>query len=172
MGLSVAISGGIIMFGIIYLMFSLGGLTDKIMSVSDSSMQRTDLENKLVKTSIIINSISAIPLTPNVSFVIENNNIEKLWEFEKFNVFITYTDTIGSAVHTDELTYINTCPAVTGQWCLSTFGNDVIDPKILNYGETVTIDSVVNNAIKLSTNLTVIISTQNGVVATKTIVTA
>jgi len=131
-----------------------------------------DLENKLVKTSIIINSVSATPLTPNVSFEIENKSIEKLWEFEKFNVFITYTDTIGSSVHTDELTYVNTCPSVTGQWCPSVFGNDVMDPKILNYGETLTIDSVVNNAIKLSTNLTVIISTQNGVVATKTIVTA
>ena len=152
-------------------MFSLGGLTDKIVSISDSSIKRFDLEDKLVKTSIVINSISATPLTPNVNFIIQNNGIEKLWEFEKFNVIITYTSLAGATI-TDELTYVNTCPAITGQWCPSAFGNDVLEPKILNYGETLSIDSVVNNAIKISTNLTVIISTQNGVVATKTIVTA
>ena len=172
MGLSVAISGGIIMFGIVYLMFSLGGITDKILSVSDSSVQRTNLENKLVKTQISINSISNTPLSTNVSFVIENKNIEKLWEFEKFNVFLTYTDLISGLVKTDELTYVNTCPATSGKWCPSSFGNDSIEPKILNYGETLTINAVANNALQGGTSLTVIISTQNGVVATKTIVTA
>jgi len=168
MGLSVAISGGIIMFGIIYLMFSLSGLTDSIASISDSSMHSSDLENKLVKTSIVINSITATGTTPDVGIVIKNNGIEKLWEFEKFNVIITY-DSSGTT-YTENLTYAATCPSSSGQWCPLTFNNDVIDPKILNYNETLSIDAKVSNNITSLSNVICVVSTQNGVVATGTTV--
>ena len=49
MGLSNAISGGIIMFGITYVIFTFVGITDKATSFSDVSSQTSDLESKLNK---------------------------------------------------------------------------------------------------------------------------
>ena len=168
MGLSIAISGGIIMFGITYLMFSLGGVTDNISSMSDSSVQMTEFENKRIKTEINIDSISTSGTNPEFNFDVTNTGLEKLWEFEKFDIIITY-DSSGTT-YTEVMTFSSSCPPTNGEWCVDSFSNDVIDPEILNTGETMTISTEVSNSLESSSDLIVVISTQNGIVATGTAV--
>ena len=103
MGLSIAISGGIIMFGITYLMFSLGGVTDNISSMSDSSVQMTEFENKRIKTEINIDSITTSGTSPTFSFDVSNTGLEKLWEFEKFDVIVTYDNS--GTTYTEVMTF-------------------------------------------------------------------
>ena len=168
MGLSNALSGGIILFGITYVIFTFGGLTDKAASFSEVSSQTSDLESKLLKTSIdvSIDSTYDIGTDDTFSFNVTNTNLEKLWEFDKFDVIITY-DSSGTT-YTEILTYDSSCPQATGEWCVQTWWSDILDPKILNNDETITIDVTVNNALESASDLIVVVSTQNGVVASVT----
>jgi len=154
------------MFGITFVMFTFGGLADKAASFSDASSDTTDWESKLVKTSIDV----TIPNDPGTdstfSFDITNTNLEKLWEFDKFDIIITY-DSAGTT-HTETMTYVSTCAPIVGEWCINTWTNDVLDPKILNNGETITVDVEVSNNLQSASDLIVIVATPNGVVASET----
>ena len=168
MGLSIAISGGIIMIGMTYLLFSLFGITNNIVKVSDSSFEKIDLENEIKKTSISIISITTSGTSSSFSFNVQNDDLQKLWEFDKFDVIVTYDS--GSTTYTEYLIYQSSCPAITDTWCINTFNSDVVDPEILNQYENMQIDAQVANSLKNNGNLIVTISTQNGVVATRTVV--
>jgi hypothetical protein len=168
MGLSIAISGGIIMIGMTYLLFSLFGITNNIVKVSDSSFEKIDLENEIKKTSISIISITTSGTSSSFSFNVQNDDLQKLWEFDKFDVIVTYDS--NSTTYTEYLIYQSSCPAITDTWCINTFNSDVVDPEILNQYENMQIDAQVANSLKNNGNLIVTISTQNGVVATRTVV--
>ena len=166
MGLSNALSGGIILFGITYVIFTFMGITDTAASFSDVSSQTSNLENKLVKTSIGV-IIEDDPGTNTVfNFNMTNTNSEKLWDFENFDVIITY-DSSGTT-YTETQIFDTSCPPVSGEWCISSWISDVIDPQILNNGETITIQTEITNSLQSSTNVIVIVSTPNGVVASAT----
>ena len=156
------------MVGITYMIFTFGGITDKAASFSDVSSQMSDLENKLVKTAITAQIQNNNKNDPNFDIDITNQNIEKLWEFDKFDVIVTYTS--GSIEYTETMRYSSTCPPTAGEWCVSSWSNDIQDPGILNYGETVRLNVELNIAAgpKGGTDMTVVVSTQNGVVATHT----
>jgi len=166
MGLSNAIGGGIIMFGITYVIFTFGGLTDQAASFSDTSSETTSWESKLLKTSINVSIPNPPGTDTSFDFDITNNNLEKLWEFDKFDVIVTY-DSSG-ITHTETLSYDSACPPITGEWCINSWTNDVLDPKILNNGETITVDVEVSNNLESGTDLIIIVSTQNGVVSSAT----
>lgn len=166
MGLSNALSGGIILFGITYVVFTFGGFTDTAASFTSISTQTSDLESKLIKTSIAISIESSPGTDTTFDFDISNSNLEKLWDFENFDVIITYDS--GGITHTVTQTFDTTCPPVSGEWCISSWTGDVIDPQILNNGEIITIRTEIANALESSTDLIVIVSTPNGVVASAT----
>ncbi len=163
MGLSNALSGGIILFGITYVIFSFGGLTDTTVSFSEVSSKTSDLENKLVKTSIDVVVIDSPGTNPTFDFQISNTNSEKLWDFEKFDVIVTYKSS--GTVYTETQTYDSACPPSAGEWCINSWTNDVLDPEILNDGETIIIRTEVNNSLQNNSDLIVIVSTPNGVVS-------
>ena len=141
-------------------------MTDTVASFSDVSSQTSDLESKLVKTTIDV-TIDTPPGTDSTfSFEIINTNLEKLWKFDKFDIIITYDNS--GTTYTETMTYDSACPPIAGEWCIKTWTNDVLDPEILNNGETITIDVEVNNNIQINSDLIVIVSTPNGVVASIT----
>lgn len=166
MGLSNALSGGIILFGITYVIFTFGGFTDTAASFSEASHKTSDLESKLAKTSIGTTIESTPGTDTTFDFNITNLNLEKQWDFENFDVIITYDS--GGVTYTTTQTFDSVCPPVSGEWCISSWTSDVIDPEILNNGETITITTEIANALQSSTDLIVIVSTPNGVVASAT----
>jgi len=166
MGLSNALSGGIILFGITYVIFTFAGLTDTATSFSEVSSQTSNLENKLIKTSIDLSIPDPPGADQTFSFDITNTNLEKLWEFNKFDVIITY-DSNGQT-YTQTMTYVSSCLPNDGEWCIGTWTNDVMDPEILNDGETITVDVKVDNNLESGKDLIVVVSTQNGIVASVT----
>ncbi len=100
------------------------------------------------------------------NFNMTNTNSEKLWDFENFDVIVTYDST--GTTYTETISYVSSCPPVPGEWCISSWITDVIDPEILNNGETMNFRVTVQNNLESSTNLIVIVSTPNGVVASAT----
>jgi len=168
MGLSNAISGGIILFGITYVIFTFAGFIDTAASLTETSSMVSDLEIKLIKTSIDV-TIEEDPGTDSIfNFNMTNTNSEKLWDFEKFDVIITYDDS--GITYTETQTYVSSCPPVAGEWCIVEWYDDILDPQILNDDETIKIRTMANNSIDNNSDLIVIVSTPNGVVASDAIV--
>jgi len=167
MGLSNAISGAIILFGITYVMFAFAGFTDTTASITEVSSQKSDLESKLLKITISLTSLQSPGNITTFDFNITNTNLEKLWDFDKFDVIITYDS--GGTTYTVTQTFDATCPPTAGEWCISSWTDDVFDPEILNNGETVTITTEIVNSLEIGTDLKVVVSTPNGVVASATI---
>lgn len=164
MGLSNAISGGIIMFGITYVIFTFGGLTDQAALFSDASTDTSDLENRILKTSFTIDSITTAAPISTFTVDITNTGIAKLWKYDKFDMIVTY-DSLGTT-YTENLEYTDVCGI--GKWCITLFTNDVIDPEILNQGESITIEGTLSRVLQSSTTMIIVISTDNGIVVKET----
>jgi len=121
-----------------------------------------------LKTSIDV-TIEADPGNNFVfNFNMTNTNSEKLWDFEKFDVIITYEES--GTTYTETQTYVTSCPPVAGEWCIAEWYDDILDPQILNDGETIKIRTRNLNGLETNSNLIVIVSTPNGVVASDAIV--
>jgi hypothetical protein len=103
-----------------------------------------------------------------MDFSITSSGTEKLWNYEKFNLIITYP-IAGNTNKTQSFTYQSgACgtPAA-GKWCITSISGDSFDPNILNTNE------VLNGRATSSTTLGVgtayaTISTDTGVTASRT----
>lgn len=165
MGLSNAMSGGIILFGMTYTIFAFAGFTDIPVSINEAFFERTELENKMLKTSIEV----TIPNPPGIDdifdFRIENTNLEKLWDFDNFDIIITYDSS--ETTYTETLTFDSECSISIGTWCIDSWvTSDIIDPSILNTGEVINIRARINNNLDSGSDLIITVSTPNGVVST------
>lgn len=167
MGLSIVISGAIIFVALMYALMNIPNVFDSILSVEEASSEISVLEDSISQTEISINPLISIAGDPRVNFTLHNNGTEKLWNYEKFNVLVTYED--GTSMSTEELNYSGDCgggvPTI-GNWCIQSISVDVLDPGILNDGESANIRTQVSQ--NLATEKTIaIVTTDNGVVATR-----
>lgn len=155
------------MFTFVYVMMTLPGIVDKTISISEASSDISKVEDSIVKTTIGVNSISASVGSQVMTFTIDNSGMEKLWNYQKFNVIITYTGV--SAKQTESLVYYGSCSGnpPSGYWCLDSISNDNLDPKILNTGETLTARSTVSQNAQAGA-IVVIVSADNGVTSSRT----
>ncbi len=90
MGLSVAIAGGIILSVLMLVMMSITGLAANIFSIGETSSKVFDLENTILKTNTKIQELSAFSGSNVVNFDLLNEGNEKLWDYDNFNVIITF----------------------------------------------------------------------------------
>src|SRR3990170_368219 len=122
MGLSVAISGGIILTVFMLILLSLPGFVDKMFSIGDITSQVSQQEQKISKTDISLETLFATSGSPYVNFTLNNDDQEKLWNFEKFNVIVEYESASGDEL--EELSFSGNClgalPTV-GNWCIESF---------------------------------------------------
>lgn len=167
MGLSVAISGGIILTVFVLLLLSLPGLTEKMFSIGDITTQVTQHEQKISNTEISMNYLSQLVGSSKVNFTLNNDGAEKLWNFEDFDLFIEYDGAI-SGQTTQQLSYSGECLGavpLAGKWCVQSISNDVADPKILNSGEEANIITNLSENLA-STTAIITLVTDNGVTFT------
>lgn len=163
MGLSVAISGGIILTVMLILFISVPGYIDPIFSVGDASHQSSKSMNSILKTQISLDSLVALPGSPKINFTLNNEGGEKLWDYNKFDLFINYDSSAGKK--TETLSYAGSCQGgvpVATSWCIEEIIWDLVDSGVLNKGESALIRSqVLQNPV---TGVVVVsVSTQNGV---------
>ena len=164
MGLSVAIAGGIILSVLMLVMMSITGLAGNIFSIGSVTTQVSDLENTIDNTDISLETLFA-STTPRVNFTLNNDDKEKLWNFDDFNVLIEYDNAGGTVV--EELSFNGDCSGIVpsaGNWCIETIGADILDEGIINDGESGDIWTQVSQNL-VSANALVTVSTDNGVVA-------
>ncbi len=110
MGLSIAIAGAIVMLTIIFVLFAIPNVVTNIFSIGDSSLKASDLRESISQTSTQIMSLSASSGSDIVQFSLANNGTEKLWDYDKFTLLITYDADIGGVETkvTEEFSYDET----------------------------------------------------------------
>lgn len=166
MGLSNVVSGGIVLIVLVIAFMTMPELLDSTLSLQDASTSISQVENIISKTSISIDTLVAPTANSDeITFSVNNMGEEKLWNFEKFNVIITYDGS--SNKFTENLSYAGICNGqpLPGMWCIDSISDDILDPNILNYGESLNIKSTVANNIS-SGGVIVVVGTDNGVITT------
>jgi len=111
MGLSIAISGGIILSVMLLVFMTIPGLIENFVSIGETSSKTSDLEDKILKTDTQIQELWAFSGTNVVNFDLLNEGNEKLWDYDKFNVLITYDADTGGPIPTtvtEQFTYNGT----------------------------------------------------------------
>ena len=100
MGLSVVISGSIIFVTLLFIFFNVPILLDNIFSLVEVSTETTVLEGKISKTDTKVQELLAFSGSKVVNFDLLNEGNEKLWDYDKFNVIITYDAYTGGPIPT------------------------------------------------------------------------
>lgn len=177
MGLSITVAGSIMLMvflivSAMLIQFSLNSSAE----LSRASDEQANTNNQIAKTSIVINSIQRISNTSSfVNVTITNTGTTKLYNYKYFDVFVTYESAIkvgpltlpGPKV-TEHLKYAGiSVTALPGQWAISQFKNDTMDPQIINYGEGAILSCNLSSLIYSGGPIYVAVSTDKGVVATK-----
>jgi len=164
MGLSVAIAGAIVLSVLMLVMMSMTGFVGTMFSIGEVSTQVSDLENIIDNTDISLETLFATT-TPRVNFTLNNDDQEKLWNFEDFKVIIEYEGASGDKL--EELSYSGKCQGVVpsaGEWCIEGISGDFLDEGILNEGESAEVWTQVSLPLNTG-NARVTVSTDNGEVA-------
>jgi len=165
MGLSIAISGAIILSVLLIVLMTITGFVGNMFTIGDVTTQISEVENTIAKTDISLDALEASAGSPYVNFTLNNDDIEKLWNFEHFNVLIEYDNAAGTVV--EELSFNGDCSGISppaGNWCIETIGADILDEGIINDGESADVFTRVSQGL-ISANALVTVSTDNGVVA-------
>lgn len=168
MGLSVAIAGGIVMFSLVYILLMLPGVVDQTTSITKASSSISDVENSILKTNIAMSAFSGTAASDTMDFTITSSGTEKLWNYEKFSLIVTYP-IAGSTNKTESFTYQSGACATpaAGKWCVVSMSSDNFDPNILNTNEA--LNGRLTSTIDLNTGTVyATISTDIGVTASRT----
>ncbi len=168
MGLSIAVSGAIIMAALMYVLISMPGLVDSIYSVNEVSSEVSTLEGSIIQTDITLDFLAADSTSDYVNFTVNNVGKEKLWNFDDFDIIITFDDP--TIRLTEKLSYETTCtvngvPSAAGNWCIQVISNDILDPGILNSGESMDVRTQLSTPLDPGIAIALVV-TDNGVVAT------
>jgi len=170
-GLSVVLGGGIIIFTIMYVIMTFPSIIDATSGVITTSSLKSEIENAILKSDIRISSVNGVALSNVVDIVLGNTGNEKLWDYNRFSVIITYDGGIISKTkYTEQLNYQELCTATAGKWCISEFLSDLQDPEIFNSDERLHIKANLAHPLYTNGRITALISTDNGVTTSRSVI--
>ena len=181
MGLGVAIGGGIVSLTVLAVIVSSSTTLQSIGDVSEAESELTQIQQILGDTSLQIDEIIAAEKNDEFVFHLTNIGTAKLWDFENFNLLVTYDGIVnGATTQITELLSYN--PSVStnvncdgsiqglspGQWALGTKTQDNLDPGVLNPNELFQISSKLNNKFAVGGTGEITITTDTGYSLTST----
>ncbi|MDE1762854.1 MAG: hypothetical protein KGH88_01235 [Thaumarchaeota archaeon] len=171
MGLSIAISGGIVTFSIIYAMMSFSTVVDDATKISTSQSQMSNNLFLRLQTNISISSLQDNRGTGPATFKITNTGNVALWNYNKFDVIITYQENAtNNPILTETLNYANTCSGLAaGHWCISQIQNDYIHPGMIDPSEIAAINAQPSHPTYGGGTFTVEFGTDNGITTSSSV---
>lgn len=95
MGLSIALAVGIVSIALFTILFSYNFVNNSVYDYVASRSEISKIEDSVAKTIIDIQYPSALSGNSLVSFSLAENGTEKLWNFDKFTILVTYDANIG-----------------------------------------------------------------------------
>lgn len=178
MGLSVAIAGGIVTFSIVYAMMSFTTVLDDSTKISTSQSQMSNNLFSRIQTNVSISNLQDQSGAGPATFQITNTGNTVLWNYNSFDVIITYQEN-GTLVQqllgvhpivTETAQYANTCTGLAAdKWCISQIQNDNTHPGLLDHGEVATIEVQPTNTTKKGGVFTAEFGTDNGVTTSNSV---
>lgn len=172
MGLSIAISGGIVTFTIVYAMMSFPAILDDTTKVSTSSAQMSDTLDLILHTNINLSNLQNTSGNSTVNFSIDNTGNTILWNYNKFDAIVTYQANMTGTptTLTEVLQYTNSCTALASDhWCIQSITDDFTHPGILDPKETLNVKAKLQNPTNSDSTLTANMGTDNGVLSTSSV---
>ncbi len=164
MGLSIAISGAIIFTVMMIVLLTMPSLADKVVSIVEVSSEASKYMDSILRTDISLSSLETATGSALVNFTLNNEGEERIWNFEKTTVIITYEAVSGGL--TEMLAYSGDCVGgvpSAGNWCIESISNDFLNPKILDNGEGANVRIQSNQSV--NGGVAVVVATDNGVVS-------
>jgi archaellum component FlaF (FlaF/FlaG flagellin family) len=170
-GLSIAISGCIVTFSIVYVMMTFPAIVDETTKISTSSAQMSSTLNAIMHTNIEISNLQNAHDDDTTTFSVNNTGNTILWNYKEFDVIITYqANTEATPKLTEVLNYANSCTALASDhWCIQSITNDLIHPGMLDPKETANIQAKLQNPTNQGGTLTLNFGTDNGVMDTRSV---
>lgn len=109
MGLSIALAVGIASIALFIILLNYNSLNNLISDYTLSRSEIVKIDDSISKTVIDIQYPNATAGSSRVSFILVENGTEKLWNFDKFTVLVTYDADIGgiSTPTTEKLSFNN-----------------------------------------------------------------
>jgi hypothetical protein len=159
------------MMMVIVMMMAIPPIIDANVTASRAYSEKARLDSELLKTSIRVSSAQAFPISQSIDLTLENDGNTKLWNFEKFTLLATYDRDAGGNPErvTEILSYAGvTGSPAAGQWGITGFVQDGIDPQILNPDESITVVCALSDAMYVTGSFAVVVATDNGVSAAGT----
>ena len=95
MGVSNPISAIIILGVFISVLFTMPGILENITSIQEISSKVKVLENSIATTDVSIDNLDTRASSIIFNFTLTNNSNEKIWDYENFDIMITYDADIG-----------------------------------------------------------------------------
>jgi Conserved flagellar protein F, immunoglobulin-like domain len=170
LGLSIAISGGIVTFTIIYVMMTFPTILDDTTKISMSSTQMSSTLNSIMHTNLNVSSLANISGTNTVTFSVTNTGNTILWNYKEFDTIVTYQANIDEK-YTEVLHYNSNCGTLTsGQWCIQSISNDLTHPGILDPKEKANVLAELQHSTFLGGTFTLNFGTDNGVMDTSSVI--
>ena len=179
MGLSIAISGGIVTFSIIYAMMSFTTVVDDSTKISTSQSQMSNNLFSRLQTNISISDLQDQNGNSPAIFHITNTGNTVLWNYNDFDLIITYQENetlvqqlLGiHPIVTESLSYVDSCTGLgSDRWCISQIQNDNIHPGLLDPNEIANIEAQPANSTKKGGVFTVEFGTDNGVTTSNSVI--
>jgi len=164
LGLSVAISGGIILLSIVIVFYAFSGTAMNVFSLSEVSSEVLDYKDSISKSEISLHHVSTLVGSPDIDLILRNDGQVKTWRFPMYDVLVTYDGAISGRL-TEKLSYDGDCLGGTppsGSWCIESISRDMLDPGLLNPTEEADIRLRVNENLA-DVNAIISITTAKGV---------
>ncbi|MDE1877691.1 MAG: hypothetical protein KGI07_04085 [Thaumarchaeota archaeon] len=169
--MSIAISGGIVTFTIVYAMMSFPAILDDTAKISRSSSEMSNTLDAIIHTNISISNLVDTAATATATFSITNTGNTILWNYKQFDAIASYPPLLPGNRVTSVLQYSSSCTGLTaGHWCINSITNDLNHPGLLDPGETANIKMILSNqAITSGGTFTINFGTDNGVIDTSSV---
>ncbi|MEX2313860.1 MAG: hypothetical protein WD650_07750 [Nitrosopumilaceae archaeon] len=164
MGLSIAVSGAIIMISMVLVLYVFSGTAMNVFSLGEVSSEVSEYNDSISKSEISLHHVSTLVGSPNINLTLRNDGQVKTWRFSMYDVLVTY-DGATSGKLTEQLSYSGDCLGgipTSGSWCIQSITRDVLDPGLLNPTEEANIRLRVNENLADESAI-IVISTAKGV---------
>lgn len=168
MGFSNPISAIIILGVFISVLFTMPGVLESITSIEEISSEVKILENSITNTNFNINNLYSEGGAIIVNFTITNTGTEKIWDYENFDIVITYDADLGGtkSKETESMVYDPNPTLCNGlkvnEWTIYQITNNLLEPTILNKDEAAQVCLRLDNPVFPGGNVIVTVSTDLG----------
>jgi archaellum component FlaF (FlaF/FlaG flagellin family) len=112
MGLSHIIPAGVVFIPLVVIVMAIPDISNTILQINEAALDVSELENSILNTHFELSNLSATGDSNTISFNVTNIGNTKLWDYDNFDLIVTYEGVVGTSSTnvTERLSYTETAP--------------------------------------------------------------